>query len=107
MLQSLCGLIIADCISDVIQGLKREAGLEELFSVGERFKFVIGRHHPFVAIAFALFAFGVVEGFGKEAGPVVIDIRHEVVLIEAVHLRCELLGNMAVPEDFAYDSGIF
>jgi hypothetical protein len=40
---------------------------------------------------------------GKEAGPVKIEIRHQVLPVKFINLCCKTLGNMAVAQYF-YDS---
>jgi hypothetical protein len=87
--------------------LERHAGLEELVSIRERFEFFIGCRHLLVAIAFALSALAIGDDLREETRPMVVDVRHQMLLIEAVHPGGELLRDMTVAEDLAYDRGVF
>ena len=105
-LQTLGGFIITDLIGDVIQPLEKDAGVEKLLGVGERFEFFIGGHHVFVAVAFALAAFGIDEGFREVAGAVVVDVGDQVVPMKAVHEVGKALGDVAVADEFANHRGV-
>jgi len=103
VVQTLCGLIIADCPGLRIKLLERTGGLKILLIQGQRLELLVGSHHHFVGIALALAAFGIGDGFGEQAWSVEIEIGIEVVAAEGIYRCGEALRDVAVAQRFAYD----
>ncbi len=84
--------------------MEGDAGLEKLLGFWERFEFFIWGHHSFIPITFPLPSLGISEDLREETGAVVVDVRNQMLLVEAIDLRCKLLRDVAITKNFTYDS---
>ena len=88
---------------ELVEGDERfEKGLR----FGQRFQFVVRRHHLVVRITFDLFSAMVGNGFGEEAGAVIVDVLIQVIGQETVDEGSMSLGNMSVSQMLADDRPI-
>ena len=83
-----------------------DAGLEELFGIGQGLELLVGRHHEFVRVAFALTPLSIGCGFGEQARSVEIDVRVQVRLVKGVDQSGEALRDMAVAQVLTDDGAI-
>ena len=94
-------------MSEFVEYFKADARFQIVFGIGQRFKFVVGRHHIFIAVEFSLFSVVIGTGFREEAGAVVVDIGVQVLLIEVVDERRPALRDMGVTEQFSDHGAVF
>ena len=86
---------------------KGDTGLEIVIGLVQGFEFVIGRHEVFIGVGFALFAFRIDDGVREETRPMVVEIRIEVLLVEAIDKQRPTLRQMGIAEDLAHDGAVF
>ena len=101
------GVIVAQLCCGCIELREGRAGLEVVFRVGQRFEFLVRCHPVPVAIALDLFTFGIGDCFGKETGPVEVQIRNQVFAVEHIHRGGVMLGNVGVAQRLANRGGVF
>ena len=95
------GLQVALCEGLCVEFCERDAGLEA--GVGQGAQLGVGRTDVGSPVDAAV---GALALGGEQAGPVVVDVRRQVLLGERVDQRREALRDVVVAEDTAHDAGI-
>ena len=103
----LCGLIIAQVVGILFEGIGGYTEFEICPEMGNRFESIPWCHDLIVWIGFADFSLGIDFINGEVAGPMEVQIGIEHFGIAAVDLGGVFLWDMAVGHDFADDSAVF
>ena len=102
-IELLGGLVVGHRQGNAVEVGKAQAGLERCGSVRESLESFVGRVHVFVAVATALAALGVDEGFGEEAGSMVVEVGRELIEQKRADDSGVTAGDMAVAQVLAHD----
>ena len=89
-----------------VEFLERDAGLEAFFGMGQGAQLVVGRLDVGGPVDAADAAVGALALGGEQAGPVVVEVRRQVLPSERVDERREALRDVVVAEEPAHDVGV-
>ena len=77
--------LFTEPMRDGIQYFKCDPGFQVGLGLRERFQLVIRRHHHGIAIDLPLLPLRISSGFGKEAGPMEVQVRRKMLVVEGIH----------------------
>ncbi len=105
-MQGIGRRVVADPVSDGVQSVKAYARFQVRLCIGEGFEFLIRGHQGRVGIAFSLFPGLVGDGVREQAGPVIVDVRVEVLAMEGIEQAGPALRDMGMAEELAHDMAV-
>ena len=96
LLETVRRVIVTELMRGRLQYFKRAPGFQVVLGLRECVQFLIGGHHRLIVGQRAFFALQIGPDRRKEAGAVEVQIGGEMFLIESIHERGPILGNVAM-----------